>query len=48
MFINLKNFTVKVVVQVFYFLRMPCVIDFCLCVESVLESVARERLELLT
>ena len=34
--------------QVFYFLRMPCVVDFCSCVESVLESVVRERLELLT
>ncbi len=34
--------------QVFYFLRMPCVIDFCSCVESVLGSIVRERLELLT
>ncbi len=34
--------------QVFYFLRVPCVLDFCSCVESVLESVAREKLEFLT
>jgi len=29
--------------QVFYRLRVPCVLDFFGCVEAVLEEVARER-----
>ena len=32
--------------QVFYSLRVPCVLDFFSCVESVLKSVAREQLDL--
>ena len=33
-------------VQVFYSLRMPCVLSFLSCVETVLETCAREQLEL--
>jgi DNA-binding transcriptional ArsR family regulator len=32
--------------QVFYSLRVPCVLNFFSCVESVLETTAREQLEL--
>ena len=30
--------------QVFYSLRVPCVLNWCACVEGVLEAAARERL----
>lgn len=33
--------------QVFYSLRMPCVLNFFNCVESVLQTTAREQLQLL-
>ena len=33
--------------QVFYSLRVPCILNFFGCVESVLESSAREKSELL-
>ena len=32
--------------QVFYKLKMPCVLNFLSCVESVIESSAREQLDL--
>lgn len=32
--------------QIFYSLRVPCVLHFFTCVESVLEAQHRERLEL--
>ena len=32
--------------QVYYRLRMPCVMNFFKCVESILSSTAREQLEL--
>lgn len=32
--------------QVFYSLKMPCILNFFSCVESVLKSVATEQLEL--
>ena len=32
--------------QVYYRLRTPCIIKFLNCVESVIESAAREQLEL--
>ena len=32
--------------QVFYSLRVPCALNFFSCVESVLESVAKEQLDL--
>lgn len=32
--------------QVFYSLRVPCVLNFFTCVESVLETAAREQLDL--
>ena len=32
--------------QVFYSLRVPCVLKFFACAESVLETVAREQLDL--
>jgi len=31
--------------QVFYSLRVPCVLDFFSCVESVLQTTAREQTE---
>ena len=34
--------------QVFYTLRIPCVLQFFKCVESVIESSAREQLELVS
>lgn len=33
--------------QVFYSLRVPCVLNFFTCVESVMESTAKEQLELI-
>ena len=33
--------------QVFYALRMPCVLNFFSCVESVMRSRAKEQMELL-
>jgi DNA-binding transcriptional ArsR family regulator len=33
--------------QVFYQLRMPCVLDFVSCVEEVIASVAKEQLSIL-
>lgn len=33
--------------QVYYSLRVPCVLDFFSCVEAVLEARAREQMELL-
>jgi len=33
--------------QVYYNLRMPCVLNFFTCVESVLKTTAREQLQLL-
>lgn len=33
--------------QVFYSLRVPCILNFFGCVESVLESSARDKAELL-
>ncbi len=30
--------------QVFYYIKVPCILKFCSCVESVLESVAKEKL----
>ena len=33
-------------VQVYYSLKCPCVLHFFTCVESVLESTAKEQLEL--
>ena len=33
--------------QVYYDLRMPCVLNFFTCVESVLKTTAREQLQLL-
>jgi ArsR family transcriptional regulator len=32
--------------QVFYKLKMPCVLNFLSCVESVIEASAREQLDL--
>ncbi len=32
--------------QVYYSLRVPCVLNFFSCTESVLESVAKEQLDL--
>lgn len=32
--------------QVFYSLRVPCVLSFFSCLETVLESVAKEQLDL--
>ena len=34
-------------VQVYYKLRVPCILDFIGCVESVMKSTAREQLELI-
>ena len=34
--------------QVFYSLRVPCILNFCSCVESALESSAKEKLSLLS
>ncbi len=34
--------------QVFYTLRIPCALQFFKCVESVIESSAREQLELVS
>jgi ArsR family transcriptional regulator len=33
--------------QVFYRLRMPCVMNFFSCVESVMQSTAKEQMDLL-
>jgi DNA-binding transcriptional ArsR family regulator len=33
--------------QVYYSLRVPCVLDFLNCVESVMKSTAREQLKLI-
>ena len=33
--------------QVFYSLRMPCVLNFFTCVETVMKTVAEENLQLL-
>ncbi|MFZ5981317.1 MAG: ArsR/SmtB family transcription factor [Candidatus Zixiibacteriota bacterium] len=33
--------------QVYYSLRMPCVLNFFNCVEAVLQTTAREQLQLL-
>jgi ArsR family transcriptional regulator len=33
--------------QVFYTLRMPCVLNFFSCVESVMQSRAKDQMELL-
>ncbi len=34
--------------QVFYFLRVPCILNFCSCIESALESSAKEKLKALS
>jgi ArsR family transcriptional regulator len=34
--------------QVFYRLRVPCVLNFFSCVESVMQSTAKEQMDLLT
>jgi ArsR family transcriptional regulator len=34
--------------QVFYRLRVPCVLNFFACVESVMQSTAKEQMDLLT
>jgi ArsR family transcriptional regulator len=34
--------------QVYYHLRTPCIMQFLNCVESVIESAAKEQLELVT
>lgn len=33
--------------QVFYSLRVPCVLNFFSCVESVIESAARDQIEMM-
>ena len=34
--------------QVFYRLRVPCILNLCSCIESAVESSARERLNLVS
>jgi ArsR family transcriptional regulator len=34
--------------QVFYRLRVPCVLNFFSCVESVMQSTAKDQMDLLT